>query len=62
MVILKSQEFEDSKDVAKFINLNNIRRENILSIVSTSHATNHLAIFFYGDVETKEITRGFFGW
>jgi hypothetical protein len=64
MIILKSETFGQESDVVKFVNLNNIKRENILEITATVVEPNlyRYIIFFYGDSETKEITRGFFGW
>lgn len=64
MIILKSENFAQETDLAKFVNLNNIKRENILGITASVIDTriSHYVIFFYGDSDTKEITRGFFGW
>lgn len=65
MVIVKSQFFSTSADVVKFININNIKREDILTITAHGNGgsnSSEYAIFFYADSDTKEITRGFFGW
>ena len=68
MIIVKNQVFESftpgANDLAKFININNIKREDIINIVGlqTNSGLGGYAIFYYGDSETKEITRGFFGW
>jgi len=35
MIILKSETFGQESDVVKFVNLNNIKRENILEITAT---------------------------
>lgn len=64
MIVLKSQQFDIHKDVTKFVSKNNIKREDILNIFSVTGlgGTSDVVIFFYGDSETTEITKGFFGW
>ena len=67
MIIVKTQVFDSfslgANDIAKFINVNNIKREDILSLVGLPDGPlGGYAIFYYGDSETKEITPGFFGW
>lgn len=66
MIILKVQEFADFANVAKFVNLNNIKRENILSITSVGSpsAGSVIAhfIYYYADSDAQEMTHGVFGW
>lgn len=64
MIILKAQKFSQESDVVKFININNIKREDIFEItaVTTPLNTDQYTIFFYADSAAQEITRGFFGW
>lgn len=68
MIIVKNQVFSSftlgANDISKFINVNNIKREDIISIVGLPDSADlgGYAIFYYGDSETKEITKGFFGW
>jgi hypothetical protein len=58
MIILKSREFGSHDDLTKFINENNIARENIVSIVFSGTSSSFYTLFFYGDSETKEKPRG----
>jgi hypothetical protein len=69
MIIVKSHEFSSitqtaSADIATFINKNNLKKEDILAITvaCSGEATLTYGIFYYGDSETKEITKGFLGW
>lgn len=69
MRILKAQRFSGvianpEQDIVKFINKNNIKEEDIKSItvVSPNVGDSDYVVFFYGDSETKEITKGFLGW
>ena len=64
MIILKCKTFGQESDIAKFVNVNNIKREDVLQIVATVVSPNlyRFILFFYGDSEKEEITRGFFGW
>jgi len=56
--------FQHHEDVAKFVNVNNIKKENILNICAVALTMNtfEYTIFFYGDSSVKEISKGFFGW
>ena len=68
MIIVKSQKFDSmidpGTDIAIFINKNNIKREDILSITAVSPVGNRAeyTIYYYGDSESKGILPGFFGW
>jgi hypothetical protein len=57
MNVLKSDYFSSHERLTRFINENNIKREDILSITSSQGV---YTIFFYGDPATKEITHGMF--
>ena len=62
MIILKSQLLTTgAEDLAKFVNINKIKREDILAIVPVDGPYLY-SIFYYGDSATEEITRGLFGW
>jgi hypothetical protein len=58
MMILKFQNFDMGKNLARFINENNIKKENIVSITQV-HEGGY-SIFYYGDAAVKEITHGLF--
>lgn len=60
MIVLKTQLFNSSTDLVKFVNINKIKKEDILFI--NERSINSFTLFFYGDSETEEINRGFFGW
>ena len=61
MIILKTQVFTTgASDLAKFVNVNNIKKEDILSI--TEEANYNYTLFYYADAEHEEIMRGFLGW
>jgi len=61
MIILKQQIFmHGAADLVKFVNINNIAKENILAI--TEEANWNYTIFYYADSESTEITKGVFGW
>jgi hypothetical protein len=62
MIILKVKSFEFEADVAKFINVNKIKKEDILSISTMSDTSVRFIVFFYADSAAQEISRGFFGW
>lgn len=68
MMILKAQKFEGiltpAKELAEFVNKNNIKREDILSITAVDAPNSSLiyTIFFYSDSETQILTKGVFGW
>ena len=57
MTILKSDYFSTHERLTRFINENNIKREDILVI---TQAPSVYTIFFYGDPAVKEITHGLF--
>lgn len=64
MLILKSINFSDDTDLVNFINDNNISKENILTIIrGKTRVTDksEFTLFFYGESETKEKTKGFWG-
>ena len=62
MIILKTQAFGDYDNLAKFVNLNNIKREDILAVTSAGPSGGTHFIFYYADSEAQEITHGVFGW
>jgi len=67
MIILKAQEFIGSlsatQDIATFVNKNGIKKEDIVAITVVAIVeTPHYTIYYYGDSDHKEITRGFLGW
>jgi hypothetical protein len=62
MIILKTKSFRKVEDIAKFVNVNNIKREDILIITTMSSPDCQYSILFYADEATEEITRGIFGW
>jgi hypothetical protein len=57
MIILKSDTFVTHGRLATFINENNIKREDILTITDGPQGCT---IYFYADAEIKEITHGLF--
>lgn len=65
-MILKSQEYSKPEDIAIFVNKNGIKQENIVSITvrmnDAAGAMGLYCIFFYGDPNVKEVTRGMWGW
>jgi hypothetical protein len=61
MIILKSKSYRSPDDLVMFININKIRREDILTVASHG-PTAEYTVFFYADSEGEEISRGFFGW
>lgn len=64
MMILKAKDFTKAADIATFVNVNKINREDIVQITDTIVTGNlhQITIFFFADSEKEEITRGFFGW
>jgi len=58
MIILKSEYFTTRDRLTRFVNENNIKRADILSITADHGGT--FSIFFYADDATKEITHGMF--
>jgi len=64
MVVLKAVSFNLDTDVAKFVNVNNLKREDILQITNAVSGIQHFTytIFYFADSEAQEINRGFFGW
>lgn len=58
MIVLKSQVFNRSNQLALFVNENNIKREDILIITNVGAA--HYTLFYYADSEKEEETHGFF--
>ena len=62
MIILKSVSFLKHEDLATFVNINNIKREDILTVTTMSPPSNRYAMFFYADSEIQEKDRGVFGW
>lgn len=61
MIILKAQVFSTgAQDLAKFININKIKKEDVLAI--TEEPTYNYTLFYYADSESQEIMRGVFGW
>lgn len=58
MIILKTDYFASRDRLARFINENHIKREDILTITSDHGGT--YTIFFYGDDAVEEITHGLF--
>jgi len=64
MIVLKAQTFHNADDLVKFVNINAVKREDVLEIttvLNAASATIH-SLFFYGDSEKEEINKGFFGW
>jgi len=57
MIILKSDYFSTHERLTRFINENNIKREDILVITQNPAA---FTIFFYADDAVEEITHGLF--
>jgi hypothetical protein len=57
MIVLKSDYFSTHERLTRFINENNIKREDILVI---THEQGVFHIFFYADDAIKEITHGLF--
>jgi hypothetical protein len=57
MIIVKTDYFTTPARLALFINENNIKREDILSITDGARG---FTIFFYADSETEEVTHGLF--
>jgi hypothetical protein len=57
MTVLKSDYFSSHERLVRFINENNIKKEDILQI---THAASYYTLFFYGDDAFKEITHGIF--
>lgn len=64
MMILKKQEFPNADLLVEFVVKNNIKQENIVNITSAASAAGSIThfIFFYGDSNVKELTRGWGGW
>jgi len=67
MIILKAQDFSGtftaSQDIATFVNKNSIKKEDIVAITVVAIVeTPHYTIYYYGDSEHKEITKGLLGW
>ena len=58
MIIVKTDYFSTRERLARFINENNIKRGDILSITADHGGT--YSIFFYADDSVKEITHGLF--
>lgn len=58
MIILKSDYFSSHGRLTRFINENNIKKEDILTITQDAAAT--FTIFFYADDTREEITHGLF--
>ena len=52
MIILKSQVFDRAQKLALFVNGNQIKKEDILSITNVGAA--HYTIFFYADEAIQE--------
>jgi hypothetical protein len=57
MIVLKSDYFSSHERLTRFINENNIKKEDILTI---THAAATFTIFFYADDAREEITHGLF--
>jgi hypothetical protein len=64
MIILKTITFRTPDDIVMFVNVNRIKKEDILTITVFVAIGAHgdYTLFFYGDSGVKEITRGFTGW
>jgi hypothetical protein len=60
MTILKSATFDTVTALAKYVNENNIKREDILSIDRIDSSMREFTILYYGDAEIEEKKRGFF--
>jgi len=59
MKILKSETFAAHHALTKFINQQNIQREDILAIVPAPGTTLDFAIFFYQDENIELPKKGF---
>ncbi len=57
MIILKSESFITYQRLTRFVNENNIKRGDILTITDGNQG---VVIYFYADSEIKEITHGMF--
>lgn len=57
MITVKTDSFSTAARLALYINENNIKREDILTIVQ---GASGFTIFFFGDPEKEEITHGLF--
>lgn len=57
MIILKSDYFSTHERLVRFINENNIKREDILVITQIPAS---FTILFYADDSIKEVTHGIF--
>ncbi|MDB5061968.1 MAG: hypothetical protein JWP67_1811 [Mucilaginibacter sp.] len=57
MIVLKSDYFSSHERLTRFINENNIKKEDILTI---TQAAATFTIFFYADDAREEITHGLF--
>jgi hypothetical protein len=57
MIILKSDYFSTHERLTRYINENQIKREDILLI---TQGPGSFTIFFYADDANKEITHGLF--
>ncbi|MDN3581447.1 hypothetical protein [Mucilaginibacter flavus] len=57
MIILKSEKFALHSRLVRFVNENNIKREDILTITDGPQS---VVLYFYADSETEEITHGLF--
>jgi hypothetical protein len=57
MIIVKTDSFNTPDRLALFINENNIKRQDILTITDGPRG---FTIFYYGDSETEEVTHGLF--
>ncbi len=62
MIILKSSVFSSPDKLTQFVNENNIKKEDILSITNTfaDVARDQYTLFFYSDSATEMITHGWF--
>lgn len=62
MIILKSSVFSSADKLTQFINENNIKKEDILSITNifTNVSSDQYTLFFYSDSATEMITHGWF--
>ena len=57
MIVLKSEVFINHERLTRFIQENNIKREDILNLTASNQG---YAIFFYADDSVEEITHGMF--
>jgi hypothetical protein len=57
MIVLKSDYFSSHERLVRFINENNIKREDILEI---TQAPSYYTLFFYGDDAVKRLPMEFF--